>query len=579
MVSRYRKLGGKPRHVILLGVGLAALFWSVDAAMDSFGFKDGNFVAELFSPSFHNLWERLLFVLVLIIFVGYVTIVIRSRDRLAEELGVATQKAEEERARSEAIIAAIGDGLSIQDTDFKVLYQNDEHKELVGGDFAGRYCYQAYNCIDRVCPECPVAMCFQDGLVHKVEKVAAARTKYPYIEITASPLRDASGKVIAGIEIIRDMTQHKQAEEALERQALFLQKLIDTIPSPIFYKDARYRFVGCNRAFEECLGLAKEQVIGKTFHEFLPRELADAYHGKDVELVEHPGIQVYEAEVQCATGCRRDVIFNKATLTGPDGALAGMVGVVVDITERKQAEDKIRSLNKDLAFRAAELAATNRELEAFSSSVSHDLRSPLTSISSAAQLLREIAPRMLDETGRTLVQTICTTCENMEELIEALLGLSRVTRGEMSREECDLSELAGVIAAELQLAEPTRRVEFAIEPGLIDNCNPRLIRSLLENLLRNAWKFTRKVAEARIEFGASEIGGVRVYFVRDNGAGFDMAKAGRLFKPFQRLHDNGDFKGTGVGLATVQRIVERHGGRVWGEGGVGRGATFYFTFK
>ncbi|HYS42670.1 MAG TPA: PAS domain-containing protein, partial [Geobacteraceae bacterium] len=478
MYNRYEKLTGKPRHVAILGLGLVALFWVIDAAMDSFGFKEGTFTKELLAPTFHNLWERLLFICFLMLFISYVNIVIRSRDRLMEALNAATLKAEEERARSEAIIAAIGDGLSIQDTDFRVLYQNEKHKELVGGDFAGRYCYEAYTCLDRVCPECPLAMCYRDGLVHKVEKVPSAQVKYRYIEITASPLRDSSGRVIAGIEIIRDMSQHKQAEEALEGQARFLQKLIDTIPSPIFYKDAQYRFVGCNAAFEECIGLAREQVIGKTFHEFLPRELADTYHRKDVELFEHPGIQVYEAEIQCATGCRRDVIFSKATLTGTGDILAGMVGVVIDITERKVSEDKIRSLNKDLAFRAAELAATNRELEAFSSSVSHDLRSPLTGIFSAAQLLKEIAHRTLDETGRTLVQAICTACENMEELIEALLSLSRVTRGEMSRVECDMSELAGVFASELQLAEPTRPVEFAIDPGLTDNGDPRLIRSL-----------------------------------------------------------------------------------------------------
>jgi len=422
-------------------------------------------------------------------------------------------------------------------------------------------------------------MCYRDGLIHKVEKVPSAQVKYRYIEITASPLRDSSGRVIAGIEIIRDMSQHKQAEEALERQACFLQKLIDTIPSPIFYKDAQYRFIGCNAAFEECIGIAREQVIGKTFHEFLPRELADTYHRKDVELIEHPGIQMYEAEMQCATGCRRDVIFNKATLTGTGGGLAGMVGVVNDITERKLAEDNIRSLNKDLAFRATELAAANRELEAFSYSVSHDLRSPLTRIYSAGQLLKEMSFAMLDETGRTLVQTICDGSHDMEELIEALLALSKVTTSKMNRTECNLSKLAEIIAAELQVTDPERSLEFAIEPGLVDDGDPRLIGALLENLLANAWKYSRKVPEARIAFGAADIDGERVYFVRDNGAGFDMAKADRLFKPFQRLHDDGDFKGTGIGLATVRRIVERHGGRVWGEGGVGRGATFFFTLK
>lgn len=577
--ANHRKLTGKPTRVMLVGIVLAAIYWSLDAAVHSIFFDGVGYSRAFFFPHPHDLWSRIFSLSLLMLFIVYVLQVIRVRDRLAQALDIATQKAEEEKARSEAIIAAIGDGLSIQDTDFRVIYQNEKHKELVGGDFTGEYCYKVYSCMDRVCPECPIATCFRDGQIHKVEKAAAPLLKASHIEITASPLRDQRGKIIAGLELIRDISQSKQAEAALERQARFLQKLIDTIPSPIFYKDAQYRFMGCNTAFEECIGLAREQVIGRTFHEFLPPEKADAYHLKDLELLENPGIQVYEAEIDCATGCRRDVIFYKATFTDTDGALAGMVGVVIDITERKQAEDRIRSLNEDLAFRAAELAAANRELEAFSFSVSHDLRSPLTCIYSASQLLREMSADALDETGRTLVQTICDSCEQMEELIEALLSLSRVTSSEMRRTECDLGALAWAIAAELQMTEPERPVEFAIAPGLSDNGDPRLLRALLWNLLANAWKYTRKVAGARIAFGAAEVDGEKIYFVRDNGAGFDMKKADRLFKPFQRLHDNSEFKGTGIGLATVKRIVERHGGRIWGEGEVGRGATFYFTLK
>ncbi len=503
MANSDGKPTGQPQHVVLVGTGLTALYWALDAAIDSLQYRNVGFVEAFVSPRSHDLWARLLFLSFLILFIFYVNTIIRKRDLLARALNDATVMAEEERARSEAIIAAIGDGLSIQDTNFRVLYQNEKHKELIGGDYTGRFCYEAYSCQDSICPDCPVATCFRDGLIHTVEKVASARAKYHYIEITASPLRDASGKIIAGIEIIRDMSRHKEYEEALKRQARFLQQLIDTIPSPIFYKDTNFRFMGCNAAFEECIGLAREQVIGKTFHELLPEEQANAYHLRDRELFAHPGIQVYEAEIPCATGCRRDVVFYKATYAGADGVPTGIVGVVMDITDRKEAEEKIRSLNKAIAFRAAELAAANRELEAFSYSASHDLRSPLTRVFSAAQLLKEISGVMLDETGRTLVKTICEGCEDMEELIEALLALSRVTSGKMHRTECELSMVAGIIAAELQVTDPDRCVEFVIEPGLTDNGDPRLIRALLENLLANAWKYTRMVAAARIAFGAA----------------------------------------------------------------------------
>jgi signal transduction histidine kinase len=165
----------------------------------------------------------------------------------------------------------------------------------------------------------------------------------------------------------------------------------------------------------------------------------------------------------------------------------------------------------------------------------------------------------------------------MEELIEALLSLARVASGELHRSHCDMSGIAGLVAAELQLSEPYRQLQFHIEEGLTTDADERLVKVLMENLLGNAWKYTQKTSEALIEFGVTEAEGRTVYFVRDNGAGFAMENAHRLFKPFQRLHDSADFKGTGIGLATVQRIVDRHGGRVWCRGEVGRGATFYFT--
>ena len=262
-----------------------------------------------------------------------------------------------------------------------------------------------------------------------------------------------------------------------------------------------------------------------------------------------------------------------------DGAFRGYRGIDRDVTERKVAEQKIRSLNEKLAERAAELAITNRELEAFSSSVSHDLRAPLTRIFSAGQILRDIHSEDLTEEGKMLVDIICIGCESMDQLIKALLVLSHVASGGMSLVECDLSEIARRIVTELHLENPGRAVEFIIAPDLIDTVDPSLCKVLLENLLDNAWKYTQKTREARIEFGTTSIDGERVYFVRDNGVGFAAAQADKLFEPFMRLHDDADFKGFGIGLATVKRIIERHGGRIWADGEVDRGATVYFTLK
>ncbi|HZG62880.1 MAG TPA: CHASE domain-containing protein [Rubrobacteraceae bacterium] len=230
-----------------------------------------------------------------------------------------------------------------------------------------------------------------------------------------------------------------------------------------------------------------------------------------------------------------------------------------------------------------ELEVTNRELEAFSYSVSHDLRAPLRSIDGFSQILLEDYADELDEEGKDYLGRVRAASQRMGRLIDDLLGLSRVTRGTMRRERVSLSALAEEVARELEEANPERRIQFSAQGGLEVWGDPRLLRVALENLIGNAWKFTEKQPEARVEFGHSEklsyTSRVPVYYVRDNGAGFDMAYAGKLFGAFQRLHDANDFEGTGIGLATVQRVVRRHGGHIWAEGEVGRGATFYCTIQ
>jgi signal transduction histidine kinase len=242
---------------------------------------------------------------------------------------------------------------------------------------------------------------------------------------------------------------------------------------------------------------------------------------------------------------------------------------------------RIHELNADLERRVIErtgqLEAANKELEAFSYSVSHDLRAPLRSIDGFSQALLEEYSDKLDETGRHYLTRVRAGSRHMAQLIEDLLNLSRVTRSEIHRVPVDLSALGRAVAAELQRGQPDRGVTFEIEPGLTVQGDPGLLRVALENLLGNSWKFTRKHARARIELGSTLREGERMFFVRDDGAGFDMAYADKLFLPFQRLHSADEFEGTGIGLATVQRIVQRHRGRVWGEGAVERGATFYFS--
>jgi light-regulated signal transduction histidine kinase (bacteriophytochrome) len=257
-----------------------------------------------------------------------------------------------------------------------------------------------------------------------------------------------------------------------------------------------------------------------------------------------------------------------------------MAELQAEVVERQQAEEAVLALNQGLQKAIVELKAVNRELESFSYSVSHDLRAPLRSIDGFSQALLEDCSDKLDDSGQDYLHRIRNATQRMGNLIDDLLNLSQVTRSEMRLEPVNLSLLASNVCTELQRSHPERQVEFVVQPGLFAQADARLLNVLLVNLLDNAWKFSGKNPHARIEFGIlSDPTDNPAYFVRDNGAGFDMAFSNKLFGPFQRLHSAKEFPGNGIGLATVQRIAHRHGGRVWAEGRLGEGATFYFTLK
>ncbi len=285
--------------------------------------------------------------------------------------------------------------------------------------------------------------------------------------------------------------------------------------------------------------------------------------------------------VRADTGETRWVRDRCRYVRDESGVAIRRLGTLQDVTEYQRAQDEIAALNTELERRVerrtADLQAVIRELESFAYAVSHDLRAPLRGIDGFAHVLGEDYEQALDDTALRYLQRIRGNAQKMGELIDGLLQLSRLSRSDMAVRTVDLTRLAHEVTDELAAAQPWRRVTTAVAEDLRAEADPALARILLANLLGNAWRFTSRHEAARVEVGARDQDGELVFFVRDDGAGFDMAYAGKLFTAFQRLHSPGEFEGTGIGLATVQRIVRRHGGRVWAESAPEEGATFFFT--
>lgn len=353
----------------------------------------------------------------------------------------------------------------------------------------------------------------------------------------------------------------------------FFERLLDATPDAVVITDADGVITVVNEQAVRLFGHSRDEMLGRKVEMLIPERLRGRHPEHRRAYSEAPRARPMGAANMSLHGLRKDgsefpaeiSLSPVATEEGPWAITA-----VRDITHQEQQKAALR--------RATDAAvAANHELETFSYSVAHDLRAPLRSIDGFSQALLEDYGGKLDDEGQDHLRRVRAAAQRMAQLIDDLLALSRVTRAELHRTAVDLSAIAREIAESLREADPARDVRFTIANGLVAHADARLVRAVLENLLGNAWKFSSKRPSAHVEVGSAIVDGEVAFFVRDDGAGFDMTYAGKLFTAFQRLHNRADFEGTGIGLATVMRIVRRHGGRVWAEGAVDRGATFWFT--
>jgi len=492
-----------------------------------------------------------------------------------------SKKAEKKVRQQAALIELAHDAIIVCDLSRRVLFWNRAASDLYGWSSeqaVGRVIHELLQ------TEFPASREAVEACLLQVREWEGELTQVSHdgkkivVASRWSLLRDENGEPAATLEINRDITERKKAEEKLRQVSWYTRSLIEASLDPLVTISRDGKIADVNQATEKATGVSREKLIGSDFSEYFT-EPAKARQGYETVFAQGT-VRDYPLAIRHDSGNVMDVLYNATVLRNEKGEIEVIFAAARDVTDIRKAHQEIQALNESLERKVQErtnqLTEANRELESFTYAVAHDLRAPLRHIHGFSSILAEEAAE-LSAASRQHLKFINEGVERMSRLLEDLLNLSRTSRQELRLQLCGMKSLVDQVIAELKPDIADRQVEWKLGDLPFAKCDPSLMKYALTNLLSNALKFTRPREQAVIEIGTTEKDGEQAIFVRDNGVGFDMQYADKLFGVFQRLHRQEDFAGTGVGLALVQRIIRKHGGRVWAEGELNQGATFYFT--